>query len=66
LIGGIFAVVGFFVVPVVGLIIGVVVGVYASERQRVGARSAWTSTKAVLRAMGVWTRADVCPAATAL
>ena len=52
-IGGLVAIVGFFVVPVVGLFIGFVAGVYASEYERVGARSAWPSTKAALRAVGV-------------
>jgi uncharacterized protein len=52
-VGGFLAVVGFFVVPVVGLILGFVLGVYASEWQRVGARMAWPSTKAALRAVGV-------------
>jgi uncharacterized protein YqgC (DUF456 family) len=52
-VGGLVAIVGFFVVPVVGVFIGFVLGVYASEVQRVGARTAWPSTKAALRAVGV-------------
>jgi uncharacterized protein len=52
-IGGLVAIVGFFVIPVVGLVIGFVVGTYASEFQRVGPRSAWPSTRAALRAVGV-------------
>ena len=52
-IGALVAIAGFFVVPVVGLFIGFVLGVYASECQRVGARLAWPSTKAALRAVGV-------------
>jgi uncharacterized protein YqgC (DUF456 family) len=52
-LGGLVGIVGFFVIPVVGLLIGFVVGVYASELQRVGARAAWPSTKAALRAVGV-------------
>ena len=51
-IGGFVAIVGFFVVPVVGLIIGFVIGVYASELQRVGPRAAWPSTTAAMRAAG--------------
>ena len=66
-IGGLMAIVGFFVVPVVGLLvgffvvpvvgvfIGFVLGVYASEVQRVGTRAAWPSTMAALRAVGVST-----------
>jgi len=53
IVGGVVAIVGFFVVPVVGLLIGFVLGVYASELQRVGARTAWPSTKAALRALGL-------------
>lgn len=52
LIGALVGVVGFFVVPVVGLLIGFVVGVYAAERHRVGAQ-AWSSTQAALRAVGL-------------
>jgi uncharacterized protein YqgC (DUF456 family) len=52
-VGGLVAVVGFFVVPVVGVLIGFVLGIYASEVQRVGARTAWPSTQAALRAVGV-------------
>ena len=54
-VGGLVALVGFFVVPVVGMFIGFVLGIYASEVQRVGARTAWPSTKAALRAVGVST-----------
>jgi hypothetical protein len=46
-------VVGFFVIPVVGFLVGFPIGVYAAERVRVGADGAWPSTKAALRAMGV-------------
>jgi uncharacterized protein YqgC (DUF456 family) len=52
-VGGLVAIVGFFVVPVVGVFIGFVLGVYASEVQRVGTRTAWPSTKAALRAVGI-------------
>jgi uncharacterized protein len=52
-IGALGAVVGFFVVPVVGLFLGFVVGVYAAERFRVGAQAAWPSTRAALRAVGL-------------
>jgi len=46
-------VVGFFVVPVVGLFLGFILGVYLAERHRVGAQSAWPSTLEALRAVGV-------------
>jgi uncharacterized protein len=51
-IGAAGAVVGFFVVPVVGLVLGFVVGVYAAERRRVG-RAAGATTRAALRAVGL-------------
>lgn len=51
--GGLLAFVGFFVVPVVGMFIGFVLGVYAAERRRVGAALARPSTRAALRAVGV-------------
>ena len=52
-VGALGAVVGFFVVPVVGLFLGFVVGVYVAERLRLGAKAAWPSTKAALRAVGL-------------
>ena len=52
LAGGVLGIVGFFVIPVVGLFIGFVAGVYAAERHRVGP-DAWPSTKAALRAVGL-------------
>jgi uncharacterized protein YqgC (DUF456 family) len=53
LVGAVLGVVGFFVVPVVGLVLGFVLGVYVAERLRVGAALAWPSTKAALRAVGL-------------
>ena len=53
LVGALLAFIGFFVVPVVGMFIGFVLGVYVAERARVGAAAAWPSTKAALRAVGV-------------
>ncbi len=50
--GAAVGIVGFFVIPVVGLFLGFVVGVYAAERHRVGS-DAWPSTKAALRAGGL-------------
>jgi uncharacterized protein YqgC (DUF456 family) len=53
LVGGLVGVLGFFVVPVVGLVVGFVAGVYLAEVQRVGGRLARSSTAAALRAVGV-------------
>ncbi len=47
------AVPGFFVVPVVGLFVGFVAGIYLAERRRLGAGAAWPSTRSALRAVGV-------------
>jgi len=46
-------IVGFFVVPIVGLVLGFVGGVYIAERRRVGPDQAWPSTKSALRAVGL-------------
>ena len=52
--GILLGIVGFFVIPVVGMFIGFPIGVYLSElqRQRTNA-AAWTSTKHALRETGV-------------
>lgn len=78
LIGGIAAVAGFFLIPIVGLPVGFVGGVYVAEHLRLGdwerARaSTWIALKAtgfsilielaaVLLAAGVWTTAVVATA----
>ena len=46
-------IVGFFVIPVVGMFIGFVLGVYLAERRRVGGAAAWPSTREALRAVGI-------------
>lgn len=46
-------IVGFFVVPVVGLFLGFVLGVLLAEWRRLGRAEAWPSTKHVLRAAGL-------------
>lgn len=53
LVGALLAFVGFFVVPVVGMFIGFVLGVYVAERARVGGAQAWPSTVGALKAVGV-------------
>lgn len=45
--------VGFFVIPVVGLFLGFVAGVYLAERRRLGPVAAGPSTRAALRAVGL-------------
>jgi uncharacterized protein len=51
-VGGLSAVVGFFVIPVVGALVGFPVGIYLAERLRVGPDGAWPSTRAALGAVG--------------
>jgi uncharacterized protein YqgC (DUF456 family) len=51
--GAALGIVGFFVIPVIGLLVGFVAGIYAAERARLGPGRAWPSTKAALRAVGL-------------
>lgn len=53
LLGALLAFVGFFVVPVIGMFIGFVLGIYLAERTRLGAAGAWPSTVHALKAVGV-------------
>ena len=52
-VGAALGVVGFFVVPVVGLFVGFVLGVYLAEHRRLGASAAWPSTRHALKAVGL-------------
>ncbi len=51
--GGLLGLVGFFVIPVVGLPVGFVAGIYFSELQRLGKQAAWPATVAALKAVGL-------------
>jgi len=54
LAGGVLGLIGFFVIPVVGLPIGFVLGVWVAERMRLGDfAKAWPSTKHALKAAGL-------------
>ncbi|MEV4532432.1 DUF456 domain-containing protein [Asanoa sp. NPDC049518] len=54
LLGGVLAIVGFFVIPVVGLVIGFVAGVWLAELARLGdTKQAWPSTKHAIKAAGL-------------
>jgi uncharacterized protein YqgC (DUF456 family) len=54
LVGVLLGIVGFFVIPVIGMFVGFPLGVYLSERQRLHAHGpAWESTKHALRATGL-------------
>jgi uncharacterized protein len=53
-VGAVLGVVGFFVIPVVGLVVGFVAGVYAAERRRLGGKAqAWAATVSAIRAVGL-------------
>lgn len=48
------AVVGFFVIPVVGFVIGLVAGIYLAEFLRLGSHDrAWPATRVALHAVGL-------------
>jgi uncharacterized protein len=52
-LGGVLGVLGFFVIPVVGLFLGFVLGVYLGELGRLGDRAqAWPATRRALAAVG--------------
>jgi uncharacterized protein YqgC (DUF456 family) len=52
--GGVLGIIGFFVIPVIGLVIGFVVGVYLTElSSRRDARRAWASTVHALKGVAL-------------
>ena len=54
LAGAVGAVIGFFLIPFVGLFVGFPAGVYLQERRRLGDHDpAWRSTRQALRAIGL-------------
>lgn len=53
LAGGVLGIVGFFVIPVVGLPLGFVLGIWLAEMGRLGHDRAWPSTKEALTAVGL-------------
>ena len=53
-LGSLLGILGFFVIPVLGLFIGFVAGIYLAERIRLDDNSlAWPSTVAALKAVGI-------------
>ncbi len=51
--GSLLGIVGFFVIPVVGVVVGFVLGVYLAERMRLHTHAAaWPSTVRALKAVG--------------
>jgi uncharacterized protein len=51
--GGVLGLVGFFLIPVIGVVIGFVLGVYLVERVRLGPGRAWPSTREALIGAGM-------------
>lgn len=63
LIGALGAVIGFFAVPVIGLPLGGVAGIYVGERLRTGdGAAAWRATRATVRGFGLATLAQLAAA----
>ena len=52
-IGGILGIVGFFAIPVIGLFLGFIGGVWLAEARRLGVRNARPSTKSAIGAVGL-------------
>lgn len=52
-LGGVLGIVGFFVVPVVGLPLGFLLGVYLGEVVRIRSWRAWPTTRAAMTAVGL-------------
>jgi uncharacterized protein len=53
ILGAVLGIVGFFVIPVIGLPIGFVAGIYVAERARLGKARAWPATRSALGAVGL-------------
>jgi uncharacterized protein YqgC (DUF456 family) len=60
LAGAVLGVVGFFVVPIVGLPLGFVLGIYLAEWQRLTHREAWPATVHALKAVGLGILIEFC------
>ena len=64
LAGGVLGLIGFFVVPVVGLVLGFVLGIWLAERARLGAGRAWPATRQALTAVGLALLVELAAALT--
>ncbi|MDQ1246467.1 MAG: uncharacterized protein QG597_835 [Actinomycetota bacterium] len=54
IVGGVLGVVGFFVIPIVGLIVGFIAGVFLAELVRVkSVQQAWPTTVTAMKAAGL-------------
>jgi uncharacterized protein YqgC (DUF456 family) len=64
LAGGVLGLIGFFVVPVVGLVLGFVLGIWLAERARLGAGRAGPSTRQALAAVSLSLLVELAAALT--
>jgi uncharacterized protein YqgC (DUF456 family) len=63
LAGAVLGIIGFFVIPVLGLVIGFVFGVYLAElAKRNDQRLAWTSTKHAVKGVALSVGVELCGA----
>jgi len=62
LAGAVLGIIGFFVVPVIGFLIGFVLGIYLAEWRRLDHRQAWPSTVHAFKAVGVSILIEFCAA----
>ena len=61
--GAVLGIIGFFVIPVLGLVIGFVLGIYLAElAKRRDQRVAWTSTKHALKGVALSVGVELCGA----
>jgi uncharacterized protein YqgC (DUF456 family) len=61
--GAVLGIIGFFVIPVLGLVIGFVLGIYLAElANRRDQRVAWTSTKHALKGVALSVGVELCGA----
>jgi uncharacterized protein YqgC (DUF456 family) len=52
-VGGVLGLIGFFVVPLVGLVLGFILGIWLMELRRLGSERAWPSTRSAIGAVGL-------------
>ncbi|MDT7764563.1 MAG: uncharacterized protein QOC63_3983, partial [Mycobacterium sp.] len=60
--GAVLGIIGFFVIPVLGLVIGFVLGVYLAELAGGDPRVAWSSTVAALKGVALAVGVELCGA----
>lgn len=61
LFAAVLGIVGFFVIPVVGLVLGFVLGIYLAERRRLPDHAAaWTATVSALKSVGLAVLIELC------